>query len=139
MQPQRPEMTRFRRAVALLMNLLLLQASVLGAAAACAAPALGAERVGEASAAAAPAHHGEHAEEHEGARQASSEGDRDSRHDGGRGPLHCTAAMACASPVLASVAGEVPRARPHAGRVAAVERDAPRYTPAAPETPPPRV
>jgi hypothetical protein len=142
-------MRRLRRAVALLMNLLLLQAGVLGGGAACASrlAAVG----GSADIAAAPAaqdsddaghgaaHHGGHGSaEHHAPADRERDGDA-TVPTGHHGPAHCTTSATCASMALASAAVTPPAEAVTTSPAVVARFDALRSTSVPPETPPPRV
>ena len=138
-------MLPIRRAVALLLNLLLLQLSALGGGAACAVSVAHAAQGAELDAAPVHGeHHGGHDAEHgapAGAPAAGAHahgGDVDAPVSGSPTLPHCALAAACMAPALASGTEPLPSLVPLAARVRAAQDGAPRSATTAPEPPPPR-
>ena len=127
-------MRTLRRSLALLLHLLLLQATVLGGGAACVARPTGG----------VPAASGEHQGMRHGERPAAHHAGHDADQgdrapDGPSGaPIHCGVAAACLTPALANRPAPLPLSASAPPRARATQDAAPRSATLAPEPPPPR-
>jgi len=143
-------MRLLRRSVALLLNLLLLQVSILGGGAACSARTVhAAERGQPAAPEAAPvhgAHHGAPAASPSAQSHATrphtvgahAHGDVERPAGGAPQMPHCGLAAACLAPALASRTEPLPAVTPVVVRARVAQERAPRSAITAPEPPPPR-
>jgi hypothetical protein len=131
-------MRRFRSFAAALLGALLLQATLLGSASACARVSGMADmRATSATAAAGHEAHDAHAAHGQAGRPAPDDAARRDSH--GQAPAHCMAAMSCTMVGVASTGTTLPGARVvPVVRIAAHDDDAPASTRGAPEPPPPR-
>jgi hypothetical protein len=139
-----------RRSVAVVLQLLLLQVSLMGSGVACAGSLLG-PSPGSVHAAGrvtprAPHSHGAQGAAHHARADASGRVNAQSppaEHGrapdpGPHGMTHCGMSVACAALALAAPASALPEAISDAGRAPVTESDAPHSATTAPEPPPPR-